>query len=32
MGQSGKASTIADIDDACAVLGIIETAYNKTNR
>jgi predicted dehydrogenase len=28
---AGKQETIADIDDACAVLGIIETAYGKTN-
>jgi predicted dehydrogenase len=29
--QSGKQENIADIDDACAVLGIIEAAYRKTS-
>jgi predicted dehydrogenase len=27
--QAGKPANIADIDDACAVLGIIETAYQR---
>jgi predicted dehydrogenase len=27
--QTGKAENIADIDDACAVLGIVNAAYNK---
>jgi hypothetical protein len=27
--EAGKPANIADIDDACAVLGIIETAYQK---
>lgn len=30
--QAGKQENIADIDDACAVLGIIEAVYNKKSR
>jgi predicted dehydrogenase len=30
-GLAGKPANIADIDDACAVLGIIEAAYGRPN-
>ena len=30
--QAGKPGDIADIEDACAVLGIIEAAYGRSNR
>jgi hypothetical protein len=30
--RAGEPANIADIDDACAVLGIIETAYRRPDR